>query len=167
MADGSVKPVEQVAVGAKVSGGHGQANRVVGMQRPRLGKRRLYALNGGRYFVTAEQPFMTPVGWKAIDREAAAQVADLKVGPLVLGDAFALRRATETAAVSGQLALAAAGDTGLVFEPLMRLRSCQADPATPLYDLLFDGNHTYFADGYIVHNNNGGDGANVAKVVFP
>ena len=81
MADGSAKPIERVVVGDRVMSRDGGANRVVGVQRPRLGNRELHALNGGRYFVTAEHPFLTPVGWMAIDPEAAkTEISDLKVG---------------------------------------------------------------------------------------
>ncbi len=166
MADGGVAPIERVVVGATVIGRQGRANRVVGVQRAVLGVRRLYALNGGRCFVTADHPFMTPVGWKAIDREAIRTGgSDLKVGRLVPGDAVALRRATESAAVSGQLALAATSEAELGFEAVTRLRSCRADPATPLYDLLLDGDHSYFADGYLVHDNvAGGHGHTLTAV---
>ena len=50
-------------------------------------RRRLYALNGGRPFVTAEHPFLTAEGWKALDPEATRREnAALDVASLQLGD---------------------------------------------------------------------------------
>src|SRR5262249_11371421 len=67
MADGSMKPIEQIRVGDPVLGPEGEVNRVIGIERPFLGTRKLYALNESGYFVTAEHPFMTGEGWKSID----------------------------------------------------------------------------------------------------
>ena len=40
---------------------------------------------------------------------------------------------------------------------LRALDARAADPVTPLFNLLLDGDHAYFADAYLVHNK-GGDG---------
>jgi hypothetical protein len=36
--------------------------------------------------------------------------------------------------------------------PLERIESTRDDPATQLYNLRLDGNHTYFANDMLVHN---------------
>ena len=47
MANGSERAIEGLRPGDLVRGGRGGINRVVGIERPRLGGRQLYAFNGG------------------------------------------------------------------------------------------------------------------------
>ena len=150
MADGTSRPIERVAVGDRVLGRDG-VNRVVAVERPRLGTRRLYALNGGPFFVTAEHPFLTEEGWKAIDPAAtAAENPALIVGRLNVGDRLL--------ALAGVAVLAAAGGGEAVVAPrlaavpLGSLIGMTGDPATPLYNLRLDGDHAYFAADLLVHN---------------
>ncbi len=155
MADGAEKPIRDVRVGELVMGADGQANRVTGIERPRLGDRPLYSINGGGHFVTAEHPFLTAEGWKAIDPAlTAAQSPGLALGCLAPGDNLTVFRATGAAVAASNVALA-----GLLLEKtrLRRLEARAADPATPLFNLLLDGDHAYFANGYLVHNK-GGEG---------
>jgi hypothetical protein len=150
MADGTSRPIEQVAIGDRVLGREG-VNRVVAIERPRLGTRRLYALNDGPFFVTAEHPFLTEDGWKAVDPAAtAAENPALVVGRLNVGDYLLT--------LAGVAVLAAAGGgeaevaPRLVAVPLGSLIGMASDPATPLYNLRLDGDHAYFADELLVHN---------------
>jgi hypothetical protein len=160
MADGSEKPIREIRIGDLVMAPNGRANRVIDVERPALGARRLYALNGGNFFVTAEHPFMTLAGWKAIDPAATAKEnAKLAVSRLQPGDCLTTLQAVGTAITAGNLALAELALAGLALETtvLVHLDSRAADPATPLFNLLLDGDHAYFAEGYLVHNK-GGDG---------
>jgi uncharacterized protein YjbI with pentapeptide repeats len=149
MADGTSRPIEQIAVGDQVLGRDG-INRVVAVERPRLGTRRLYALNGGPFFVTAEHPFLTEDGWKAVDPAATlVENPALIVGRLAVGDRLL--------ALAGVAVLAAAGGGEMVAPrltavPLGSLIGIPGDPATPLYNLRLDGDHAYFADDLLVHN---------------
>lgn len=157
MADGRSRPIREVRVGDRVMAADGGANEVVGIERPKLGARLLYALNGGPHFVTAEHPFMTATGWKAVDPAAtAAENPNLAVARLIPGDCLTTLRTPgpSTPITVGNLAL-----TGLVLEQtvLVRLDARAADPKTPLFNLLLDGDHAYFAEQYLVHNK-GGDG---------
>jgi hypothetical protein len=70
MADGTSLPIAAVKVGDEVLGENGQINRVVEIETPVLGTRRLYAFNDGPAFVTPEHPFLTHAGWKSIAPEA-------------------------------------------------------------------------------------------------
>jgi hypothetical protein len=38
------------------------------------------------------------------------------------------------------------------FELIWSITSKKADPRTPLYNFKLDGNNTYYANGYLVHN---------------
>ena len=69
MADGTERPIQSIRPGDVVIGRRGRVNRVRGCERTKLGRRRLYALNGGRPFVTAEHPFLTAESWKALERQ--------------------------------------------------------------------------------------------------
>lgn len=153
MADGTSRPIEDVAIGDWVLGGDGRANRVLGVERPYLGDRLLYALNGSQPFVTAEHPFATEQGWKAVDPAAMRRAAPaLAVSRLTLGDRL-LRLAAVAAPVGGG-SQRGRDDIALRLEPvtLRELSGQAADPATPLYNLLLDGDHAYFADDLLVHN---------------
>jgi hypothetical protein len=135
MANGSLKPIEKVRPGDMVSSASG-TSRVAGVERPYLGGRLLYRLNGGRAFVTAEHPFWTRQGWKAIDPGAALEENPRlgPLGPLKVKDRL-LR--------DGQ------------WVTLSSIEKVKAAPDTPLYNLILEGDHTYFADGYLVHNKAG------------
>lgn len=153
MADGTSTPIEFVTPGDRVLGRDGRVSRVVAIERPALGSRALYALNGSPFFVTAEHPFLTEGGWKAIDPAAtAAENPRFDVGRLVIGDQLlALAGVLTPVGARGPVA-----DDHLNIRqeaiPLTRLDSRRADPATPLYNLMLDGDHTYFADDLLVHN---------------
>jgi hypothetical protein len=91
MAGGGERPIEELRVGDRVLGRDGAVNTVTGIERPRLGGRFMYGFNGGRAFVTAEHPFWTAEGWKAIDPAATARENPrLRVGALDLGDRVAV-----------------------------------------------------------------------------
>ncbi len=157
MADGSTRPIESIRLGDLVMGGNGGANRVVEIERPPLGPRRLYALNGGDAFVTAEHPFMTTEGWKAIDPDrTAAENPNISVQRLCLGDSLLVLRPAGKLAALDNLALAP--DPSLEAVVLRELRGFDAPPRTPLFNLLLDGDHAYFANRYLVHNKDGDDG---------
>ena len=135
MADGCQRPIDSIRAGELVLGAGGRGNRVLGIETPLLGARRLYAFDGGRAFVTAEHPFLTDLGWKAIDPAATLREnPGLTVGRLQPGD---------TPVRHG------AGDGNV---PLSRIDAIAAPASTLLYNLLLEGDHSYYADAYLVHN---------------
>ena len=153
MADGSLKNIQDVQIGEKVVGRNGEISPVLGVHRPSVkesaGGNKVYAFNGGRFFVTAEHPFLTTEGWKAIDpviskekHPEISSIAHLKVGDTLITD-------------HGKVVINS-------------ITSKEVDPNTIVYNLILGGDHTYIADGYIVHNNkcdttngpHGGSGGN-------
>ncbi len=158
MADGSLLPIEKVAVGDYVRTPGGGGNRVTGVERPDLGWRRLYGFNGGLAFFTAEHPFMTLGGWKAIDPAATAlETTSLKVARLCTGDVLLTEPAS--GAVLAEAVGAESHQPILSSIRLVSIESTAADPETQLYNLLLDGDHRYFANGFLVHNKGeGGEG---------
>ncbi|MCX6754028.1 MAG: Hint domain-containing protein, partial [Candidatus Nomurabacteria bacterium] len=131
MADGTNKNIQDVKIG-DVLKGESTDNKVLGLQRPQLSERRLYSFNGGRYFVTAEHPLKTIDGWKSIDPKKTDEenigitVTELKVGDTLITE------------------------DGNVLLQTIDSKSDKAD--TQLYNFNLDGDHTYYADGYLVHN---------------
>jgi len=153
MADGTSRSIELVEEGDRVLGRNGCINRVLAVHRPLLGDRHLYALNGGPFFVTAGHPIWSATGWKAVDpAAAAADVPQLTVGRLAVGDQLLVLAAVAVPALAGHRD----GDEALEVEQepvlLSNLEGRAADPATPLYNLRLDGDHTYVANDIVVHN---------------
>ncbi len=157
MADGSKKNIEEVRIGEKIRGISG-INTVVGFHRPLLGKKALYAFNDGEAFVTAEHPFLTTDGWKALDPKLAKSVhLDIEIGQLAVGDTLI----TETGEVKlekisrkDSILSAPAGlipSTARFSREVIESRDF-APAKTQLYNFKLDGDHTYIADGFVVHN---------------
>lgn len=134
MADGSTKPIEELKIGDQVKG-QTQINTVTGIEKPLLGTRKLYSINASKGFVTSEHPFMTKEGWKSFDpAETAKENPDLKVGKLAVGDVLITL------------------DGEVIIEKFKAI-SDSRDIVT--YNPLLNGDNTYYADGYLVHNKMG------------
>ena len=61
-----------------------------------------------------------------------------------------------SAAGDGAAAPALDAALDLVEEPVSSIEGVAADPDTVVYNLLLDGNNTYFANDYLVHNKGSG-----------
>ena len=136
MTDGTIKNIQDVQIGESVLGDDCAINNVTGYDRPMLGDRLLYSFNGGKYFVTAEHPFLTIDGWKSISPEALVKenpslAEKISVTVLKVGDSIILENGT--------------------VEEITRIESKKADDQQ-LYNLMLDGNNTYYVDGYTTHN---------------
>ena len=136
MADGTTKNIQDVKIGEYVKGAGGEISEVKNVHMPKLGERRdnkVYSFNGGRYFVTAEHPFMTTDGWKAID-----PVWSMEEHPKMSAIGY-LKEGDTLITEDGE-------------EVIKSIEFKEYAPETQLYNLMLGGNHTYFADGYLVHN---------------
>src|SRR5690606_13230117 len=82
------RPPDRGRAGRRLGGGvGGDLNRVVEIETPLLGDRKLYAFGDMPAFVTAEHPFMTREGWKSIDPEATLEeTGTFRVGALTAAD---------------------------------------------------------------------------------
>lgn len=129
MADSSEKRIAEVEVGDVVMGEGGSLNTVTEAKGfDKIDS--VYKINDGDYFVTGGHPFKTTSGWKAMrPTAAAASHAELGVTELNVGDEMIKREGAET-----------------VFAITFMER-----PVT-VYNLAVDGNDTFFANGYLVHN---------------
>jgi hypothetical protein len=156
MEDGSQKSIEDVRTGDVVLDQDGRRNKVLDIEKPILGNRLLYAFNEGSFFITKEHPVMTTKGWQSINPEATSEEnGQLLVGKLQLG--------TKIVKLVKAKNLVLAGDESpvetvidLKDEKLIKLDSKPEVWNLPLYNLILDGSHIYFANGYLVHNKGGG-----------
>ena len=143
MADGSKKKIEHVLVGEKVLGLDNKVNTVLDYNRPPTAGRSLYSINDGKAFFTHEHPFYTLKGWKAINPLATFE--ELKptedLYPELL-ETTSLEIGDELVTVDGVVKIES-------------IKEYEAEFFTQLYNFLLDGDHTYFADEYLVHNGGG------------
>jgi hypothetical protein len=131
LADGSQKNIQDVKIG-DVLKGEKTNNTVLAFHRPLLSDGLLYSFNGGRYFVTAEHPFMTTDGWKSMDpNKTRNENIGIEVTKLNEGDTLIT-------------------ENGLI--KLNSIKSKRDGADTKLYNFILNGDHTYYADGYLVHN---------------
>ena len=147
MSDYTTKNIEDVVVGDKVIG-RKSINTVVELDPTVLGNRHLYAINGGTPFVTAEHPFMTTDGWKAIDPQMTIDEGHTAfsneddIGQLDVADTLIKWADPENMLTTGNT-------------PVTAIASSTAADSTALYNFILDGDHTYYADTYLVHNKGG------------
>jgi hypothetical protein len=138
--------IEDVEIGDELIGFDNVINTVVEFDHPKLGDRSLYAFNGGKPLVTAEHPFMTPGGWKAINQEATFEenpgMKDAMAGNLEVGDMISLH--------NGE------------WLEIESIEEHFDHPLTQVYNFKLDGNNTYVANGMVVHNKGGGGGCVIA-----
>lgn len=139
MADGSRLPITDVKVGDMVLGSSGRVNRVVALDRTSLNERagQFYMrINGeNEEWVTNNHPLLTTEGWKALDvrlgeLEAYDQLQG-RLGRLQVGDHLLL-------------------EDGKTVE-ITSLEIVAKHRSEKLYNLQVDGDHTFVANGVVVH----------------
>ena len=130
MADGTQKNIEDVKIWEKILG-EWWINTVLWYDRPVLWERHLWSINGWEYFVSDEHPFKTTQWWKSFNPEMTKLEIDLNTTELKVWDILV---------------------TAQWQEEINSVDYIDADYDTPLYNLLLDGDHTYYANGYLVHN---------------
>ena len=138
--------IEDVKIGDQVLGLNG-INTVTGYDRPMLiiDKVRsgtVYGINGLEKFVTSEHPILTDNGWKSIDMINAIifepHLAKLLIGNLEIGDKI----------------LTESGN----YITVNSIEKYEDQPQQELYNLLLDGDHTFYLNDLLVHNKGDGGG---------
>ena len=134
MADGTEKNIEDVRIGEELQGDE-TINKVLEYDSPMLDGRPLVSINGSTPFMTPEHPVKTRDGWKAYDSawtiEAYPHMKKLMKGDLKSGDVV------ET--IDGWLLA-------------VRVESSAGHPQQQVHNFKLDGDKTYFANGFLVHN---------------
>lgn len=136
MADGSKKNIELVRIGEKLIGQDGSINTVLEFDHPMLSGRQLIGLNGSGPFMTPEHPVFTKEGWKAY-RMSDTLVAYPHLANIMVGD---LKQGDEIQKFDG------------TWEKVETLEVFNNEPDQRVYNFILDGNNTYYANGYLVHN---------------
>jgi len=133
MADGTAKRIAEIVVGDFVDDTNGGSNKVVDIDTPDLGSRTLYRMNGSEDFVTWDHPFLREDGkWVSISPENSHR--------------------KDTEFFSGTLQNGTVLQTNKGNVTVEGLSSKNYDDDMKLYDLHLDGNHRYYANGFVVHN---------------
>lgn len=153
MADGSYKNIENIEPGDWVMGAFGTKNQVLALERPLLGSRLLFKING-EHSTTAEHPHISIDGkiyvgnLAALTREygeenshhviTANGIIEEWVLPGVdLNKVNQLEIGTKLLTVDGMKEI-------ISIEPYI------LPPETQLYSFVLSGSHTYFVEGYAV-----------------
>ena len=103
--------------------------------------------------VEADASYLVVGGLGGLGAQTARWLAEngaLHVNRLVVGSVVMSARSIRVPALVGGLLDRA----DIEIEPVVvaRLEGEDADPGTIVYNLLLDGDHTYIANGYLVHN---------------
>ena len=131
LADGSTRDIQDVKLWDKLKAVNG-TNTVINLLRPVLGDQPVYAINNNDGFFTANHPFLTTKGWKSLDPETTKkEIPNLEVTKLQIGDLLITR------------------DQKIL---VVSLTPFERPATTQLYNFSLDGDHTYFANDYAVHN---------------
>ena len=144
MADGTDQKIEDVEIGDILLGENNSRNTVLEFDHPMLGSRQLYSINGGKPFVTAEHPFGTTAGWKSIWPEDTLD----KHRPPTLGwDKQPGVEITINQLIAEDQLIKLEDQV----EKVLQIDAHDAEEQR-VYNFVLGGTHTYYADGYLVHN---------------
>lgn len=132
MENGATKRIDEIRIGDKVQG-RDRVNSVIGMDTPLLDARPLIGFNHSSMFTTWDHPFWDDAKkvWRCVKPESRIETSNLVVLRLEVGDHVE----TESGSIR-----------------IEKIEREDADAEMQLYDLKLDGDHTYFANGYLAHN---------------
>ena len=154
MADGTNMKIEDVIAGDLVKGKNGD-NVVTTSYRTELKNKKLYSFNNrGSYFVTSDHPFWTAEGWKSLKPEMTLEREGVDLYNELVKDK------------DGEPMALKVEDYVQTLDGMVRIRSIESkefnNSNLSLHTFDVTNDHSYFADGYCVHN---GGGSNSGKVV--
>ena len=86
------------------------------------------------------------------------QYPHLNVGRLAIGEGVSVwsQMLSTTSSLAGNVAYELDWSLLLETRPIASIDSREADPDTVVFNLLLDGDNTYFADDFLVHNKGSG-----------
>ena len=128
MSDGTTKRIDEIELKDIVKS-EKESSKVIGIDIHK-GTFIMYSINGGKAFVTAEHPFKTTNGWKAIEPLETFKKHKIESTTLKIGDILITKEGNE------------------------EIKSIESSSETinTVYNLKLDNEHVYYADGYLVHN---------------
>ena len=152
MANGSSKPIEEVAVGDQVRGAFGEINTVLALHRPLLGTAQMAKINN-THSTTSHHPHISAdkqfycVHPARVDNQTYGREHDV-----IDGEGNTVKRMLH-GLKKGRTQVMTLGlnlktvDGSRVLETL---EIYDLPPETQLYNLVVDGSHTYYVEGYAV-----------------
>lgn len=138
-----IKNIENVIIGDYLLGNNGSINKVLKYDRPITSGRRVYSINNDNYFVTAEHMFLTPKGWKSISPD---------ITKLFHPSLYKKLKMTEDKLSVGDEIYFIDENNKQIKIKVTSIKSKEVDYNTQLYNFKLDGDHTYTANNFIVHN---------------
>lgn len=146
MHDSQKLPISQVQIGDYVMGEDGAINEVYDIEVVPLGGRQLFSFNDGPHFVTAEHPFKTTRGWASFDPEATYYEHFFQVKKQALEAGDLLYKSDQSIEMLKKISMRKDLSNLKVYN--LRLKASVLSP----YNDKDDRSHTYYANGYLVHN---------------
>ena len=151
LADGSIKPIEEVAIGDLVVGAFGEINTVIALQHTYVGSSTMYKINGEHDttdhhpHVSPDKQFYTPepaiIDGDVYGKSHAVIGPDgpttMKLHGLAKGRVQTLKLGQPLKTIEGS-------------RVVNTLEAYNLPPETPLYNLVVGGSHTYHVNGYAV-----------------
>jgi hypothetical protein len=133
MEDETFKRIDEIIVGDIVKS-EINTSKVIGIDIHKEEEYTIYSINNSEAFVTAEHPFKTTTGWKAIDPLETFKKHGIESNVLEIGNILITKEGTE------------------------EVKSIRKSTKTinTVYNLQLDNEHVYYANGYLVHNNKSG-----------
>jgi hypothetical protein len=147
MSDGSYKAIEHIKQGDLVQG-QTLENMIMAVDVYETDEP-TYSINGGRHFITGEHPVMTTNGWAAIDPELTRLEYSHTKDERIHRDLGNLKVLSV-----GDVMLTEGGKKVVIHSIDTKENSGHEQK---LYNLRMNGDHTYYADGVLVHNLGGGE----------
>lgn len=150
MMDGSFRPIEVVMPGMYVRGRFGEANRVIGIERPPLGDRPMYRIND-KLWNTSDHMIWSSRGWSAIDKKEHF-IRDQGYMPALLesGKWEMVLYEGVTEAECLELRLGDLIGTAAGYEELRALEPRAFPAETQLFNLLLAGSHMMRCNGLLM-----------------
>ena len=129
MKDGSNKRIDEIIVGDIVKS-EITTSKVISIDIHKEKEYTIYSINNSEAFVTAEHPFKTTTGWKAIDPLETFKTHGIESNILEIGDILITKGGTEELKSINQ----------------------STKTANTVYNLNLDNEHVYYANEFLVHN---------------
>jgi hypothetical protein len=146
MEDGNWKRIVDVVVGDRVVNSKGEINNVVGLKNTTVQDRKMIKFEDYDFYSTDDHLFLTNNGWKTWRPDRL--IDNNRDNAIFLeGD----NKSTSINA-EDQLITRTIENIDNVSYDSLKPKECSFDPATVVYDIHLDGDHTYIIEGFIVHN---------------
>jgi hypothetical protein len=117
------KLIEEIEVGEVLIGLDGSENEVLELRRRTVGNRRIASINGSGFFITEDHPIYANGVWTS-----CSLLSTMMYEPKLYSE------------------------LGMKASDLGNVEYTTVDPNTTVYNFKLDGNNTYTANGFIVHN---------------